>query len=161
MFAINKKWGVVIVSLSIILLVLLFFLKVDMDKRAELLCKEVHPTDGTGQCIAHSGIGTWLITLAAGIVFLFLVVGLALVFLPYFKKEEKQEFREVDVSKLDEDERIVYEILKKSTGSVYQTDIIKETGYSKVKVTRILDKMELGQIIERKRRGMTNIIVLK
>ncbi|MBI5072205.1 MarR family transcriptional regulator, partial [Candidatus Woesearchaeota archaeon] len=65
------------------------------------------------------------------------------------------------LSKLDEDEKKIYELLKKSNGSVYQTDIIKETGYSKVKITRILDKMELAQIVERKRRGMTNIIVLK
>lgn len=161
MFAIPKRWGFIIIGFSVLLLALLFFIKLDMDQTAELLCEDVHPTDGTGQCIAHSGIGTWLIAIAAGVAFLFLVAGLYIVFLPYLKKEEKQEFKEVDVSKLDEDEKKIYTILKNSTGSVYQTDIIKETGYSKVKVTRILDKMEVGQIIERKRRGMTNIIVLK
>ena len=55
----------------------------------------------------------------------------------------------------------MYDIIKGKNGSAYQSDLIKETGFSKVKVTRILDKMETADIIERKRRGMTNIIVLK
>jgi uncharacterized membrane protein len=44
---------------------------------------------------------------------------------------------------------------------MYQSDLIKETEFSKVKITRILDKMESKDVIDRKRRGMTNIIVLK
>ena len=51
--------------------------------------------------------------------------------------------------------------LKTTEGSAYQSDLIKATGYSKVKVTRILDKMESKGIVERKRRGMANIIVMK
>ena len=53
------------------------------------------------------------------------------------------------------------EVLLREEGSVYQSDLIKETKLTKVKVSRVLDKLEGKGLIERKRRGMTNIIVLK
>ena len=46
-------------------------------------------------------------------------------------------------------------------GSVYQSDIMKKTGFSKVKVSRVLDKLEQKGLLERKRRGMTNLVVAK
>ena len=73
----------------------------------------------------------------------------------------KKDFKIIDNSKLDEEEKLIYNILKNKNGSAYQSDLIKETGFSKVKITRILDKLELSEILERKRRGMTNIVVLR
>jgi uncharacterized membrane protein len=78
----------------------------------------------------------------------------------FFHKESKG-FKQVDLSKLDEEEKQVYDLVKSKDGSAYQSDIVKETGLSKVKTTRILDKLETNGILERKRRGMTNIVVLK
>ena len=81
-----------------------------------------------------------------------------------FLKKEKQDalqFQKVDLSKLDEEEIKIYELLKKSEGSVYQSDLVRETGISKVRITRILDRMETKRILERKRRGMANLVVLK
>jgi len=72
-------------------------------------------------------------------------------------KEEKP----IDLSKLDKEEKTIVELVKIHNGSMYQSDIIKQTDYSKVKVTRILDKLEGKKLIDRKRRGMTNIVVLK
>jgi uncharacterized membrane protein len=43
---------------------------------------------------------------------------------------------------------------------MYQSDLVKETKLTKVKITRILDKMEAKKIIKRQRRGMTNIVFL-
>jgi hypothetical protein len=62
---------------------------------------------------------------------------------------------------LDEEERRIMNIVQREDGSVYQSDIIKETKLTKVKVTRILDKLEGKSLIERKRRGMTNIIIAR
>ena len=75
-----------------------------------------------------------------------------------FKDEKKQA---IDFSKLDEKERKVYELLKQNQGSMYQSDLIKQTEFSKVQMTRILDKMAGKGIVDVKRRGMTNIIVLR
>ena len=62
---------------------------------------------------------------------------------------------------MDEEEKRLYNIIKDKDGSAYQSDLVKETDFSKVKITRVLDKLEHKGIIERKRRGMTNIVVLK
>ena len=57
--------------------------------------------------------------------------------------------------------QILAKLKLKIDGSYTTADLIKETDYTKVHMTRILDKMEGKRILERKRRGMTNIVVLK
>jgi len=44
---------------------------------------------------------------------------------------------------------------------MFQSELVDENGYTKVKVTRILDKLEGRGLIERRRRGMTNVVILK
>ena len=73
-------------------------------------------------------------------------------------KETKKP--KVNLSKLDKEEKQIYNIIKNHE-SIYQSDLTKETDFSKVKITRILDKLESKKIIERRRRGMTNVIFLK
>lgn len=62
---------------------------------------------------------------------------------------------------LDEDEKKIIAVVSEGEGSAYQSDIITKSELSKVKVSRILDKLEGKGVIERKRRGMTNIVILK
>jgi len=45
--------------------------------------------------------------------------------------------------------------------AVFQGDIVENTKLSKVKVSRILDRLEGRGLVERKRRGMANMVVLK
>jgi len=71
-------------------------------------------------------------------------------------KEEKEE----NLKLLDREEKIIYQILMKE-GSIFQADLVEKSGFNKVKVTRILDRLEGKQLIERKRRGMNNIVILK
>jgi len=65
------------------------------------------------------------------------------------------------LSELNPEEKVIFEKIIESQGSIYQSEIVKKTDWTKVKVTRILDKLEGKNLIERKRRGMTNIILLK
>lgn len=69
--------------------------------------------------------------------------------------------KKIDVSSLDADEKKVAAIIQEKGGSAFQSDVISGTGFTKVKVSRILDKLEHRGILERKRRGMANLIVLK
>ena len=55
----------------------------------------------------------------------------------------------------------VLEQIIAAEGSVLQSELVSTTGLTKVKVTRILDKLEGKGLIERRRRGMTNIVILK
>ena len=59
------------------------------------------------------------------------------------------------------DEKAVISILQKENGAIFQSTLMESLGIGKVGITRLLDKLEAKQLIERKRRGMNNIVVLK
>jgi hypothetical protein len=65
------------------------------------------------------------------------------------------------LSGLPTDEKAVLNTVIDSEGSIFQSEIIEKTGFNKVKVSRILDRLEGKNVIERQRRGMTNVVLLK
>lgn len=77
------------------------------------------------------------------------------------KQELDEEEKKKKMENLDEEESKLMSIVLREQGSAYQSDLIKETNLSKVAVTRLLDRLEGKGLIERKRRGMTNIVILK
>jgi uncharacterized membrane protein len=91
---------------------------------------------------------------------LFIVVGGLYLFFSREKKEIKKENKEI-LKKLNEDEKFVLEKIKEAEGSIFQSTLVEQTEFNKVKITRILDRLEGLKIIERKRRGMTNVVILK
>ena len=157
-----KTLGMILTAFSLILLFVLTIVKIDFDNQSSFLCEKFHENQlDMNQCPAHKSNASWMFTIAYGISFIMLGAGLYLIFM--FKpalEEPKKEFKQVDLTKLDEEEKKIYETIKAKGGSAYQSDLIKETEFTKVKITRILDKLELNGILERKRRGMTNIVVL-
>ena len=157
----QKKLGYIVTTIAIILLIILILVKIDTDKKDVFLCEAIahDPNLDMEDCPAHKSPANWLIPISFGVVFLIMGVGIYLIFTSRATKEKK--FKEIDVSKLDKDEKKIYQLLKKNDGSIYQSDIVKQTDLSKVKTTRTLDKMEAKKILERKRRGMTNLVVLK
>ena len=68
---------------------------------------------------------------------------------------------EEELSRLQGEEKQVIDLVVKSQGTIFQSELVDKTGLSKVKVTRILDKLEGKGLIERKRRGMTNVVIIK
>lgn len=77
---------------------------------------------------------------------------------------EKQETPELDVQfalrLLDGDKRHVFNEIIEANGEILQSDLHVQTGFSKAKITRILDYLELKGLIIRKSYGMTNKIVI-
>jgi uncharacterized membrane protein len=61
---------------------------------------------------------------------------------------------------LEEREKEIVRMLEKE-GAIFQAALMEKFNIGKVGITRLLDKLEAKQIIERKRRGMNNIVVLK
>lgn len=51
--------------------------------------------------------------------------------------------------------------ITESEGMIFQNELAEKMGVSKVKITRVLDKLESKGLVERRRRGMTNVIILK
>ncbi|MBI2112446.1 MarR family transcriptional regulator [Candidatus Woesearchaeota archaeon] len=75
--------------------------------------------------------------------------------------EEKDEQVQQKIQNLDEEEKQVMSIILRDDGATYQSDLIKETKLTKVKISRILDRLQGKGLIERKRRGMTNMVVVR
>jgi len=61
----------------------------------------------------------------------------------------------------DPDEKVIVRIVIDDGGTIFQSHLVEKSGFSKSKVSLILDRLEARRILERKRRGMTNVVVLK
>ena len=61
---------------------------------------------------------------------------------------------------LEGDKRKVFNEIIEANGEILQSDLHVQTGFSKAKITRILDYLELKGLIIRKSYGMTNKIVI-
>jgi uncharacterized membrane protein len=77
------------------------------------------------------------------------------------KEEKPKKDYSVAMKELDEEERATLTKVIDSDGTIFQSQIVEDLGYPKAKVTRILDKLEGKGLIERRRRGMTNVVILK
>lgn len=77
------------------------------------------------------------------------------------KVEIEKKRKPIDYSKLDKEEKILIKEIESADGTIFQSDLVEKSNFSKVKVSRILDRLENKNLIERKRRGMTNVVVLR
>jgi uncharacterized membrane protein len=157
----HKKLGILLMVVSLFLVVLLVLLKIDMDSKDGFLCTAVHSdTDGDmGRCPAHTSNASWLFALAFGATGAMFAAGLYMLIVGI--NQSRPDYRKVSLSKLNEDEKKVYDYLKNNEGSAYQSDIMKECELTKVQTTRLLDRLQAKKIVDRKRRGMTNIVILR
>jgi uncharacterized membrane protein len=75
--------------------------------------------------------------------------------------EKRRREWEDRADELRNGEKEIYEVVLESDGVVEQSTIVDETDLSKSHVSRKLDVLESRQLVERKRRGMGNVVVLK
>src|SRR3989338_5578632 len=144
----HRALGVLLILLSLSSLGLLALIKRDVDTRDAYLCLAFSESNqDMTQCPAHTSKTSWFLTGSFLVSVLVLVSGASLL-LPAAKPEEAAP----DLSRPGAGEK---------DGSIYQSELIRESGLSKVKVTRILDRMEGKHALTRQRRGMTNIVVLR
>jgi len=98
------------------------------------------------------------IDLVAGV--MFMIAGLTIWHL--LREEEIEMLKEemADIFLLPEEKTIIDE-LKKAGGEITQKELVNKTGLSKVKVHRILNKLEGKKVIKRYPYGMTKKIVIE
>lgn len=77
------------------------------------------------------------------------------------KLKEIHKDNRLMLSLLEPDERKIIEALIDNEGKSSQSDIVKKTGISRVKVSRILKKLEQKGIIKKNQNGMTNTVELE
>lgn len=156
----NTKWiGTLILIISVILFYILGAFSLKIAKSEAIAC--VHPGGGPCPITAHIPLASYM-----GSILILIVGGLGLHLAIKSNVAEKMrkevaDKAEIVAKTLKGDEKKAYELIIASQGTIFQSELVEKMGYSKVKVTRILDKLEGQNLIERRRRGLTNIILIK
>ena len=157
----QKKIGLIIIGLSIISFILTFYLtniimnlKIELHKNCPLPPEEC-PYKSS---VPMESVAAFIFTISMGIFGSFLTLTTAKT--EKITIQQKRKLKDL-LKNFTEEEKRVYNTVSSSDGFIFQTDLIEKTNFSKVKVSRILDKLEAKNLIERRRRGMANIVVLK
>jgi Sugar-specific transcriptional regulator TrmB len=74
--------------------------------------------------------------------------------------ERRAKWAEISKTLKDEEVR-VYQVVLDAGGIMNQGDIGRQVGLSKTTVSRVLDLLERRGLVEKRRRGMSNVILLK
>lgn len=154
----NKTVGWIISGIALVMAVIVWIFNIGLNKIVGDTC-----THGS-ECSMYDTIAvqTWVSLAIVGVI---LIIGIIMIF---WKPKEKVIVRTIkekkkkkDYSGLDKKEKEVVNLLLNEGNAMFQADLMEKLGVGKVGITRLLDKLEAKQIIERKRRGMNNIVVLK
>lgn len=157
----NRKVGYLVLGISLIIAIIVLLFNQTLNELAGG-CSMVQ--QGLS-CPAHDAIPlqTYLSLSVVGIL---VIIGIFLVFnkpkdrIIIRKISDKKDKKNIDVSELKTEEKEVFKLVQENK-AVFQADLIDKTKYGKAKVTRILDRLEGRGLVERKRRGMTNVVVLR
>ena len=166
----NRNVGVIIIGIALLIGFIILAFNRAMTDIVNTSCTH-------GPSCPMWGTINFQTNVSIGVMVFVILIGLFLIF---FAKEEKiekivtktikEQIKPVKISKenfkevmkgLNDEENIVLEKIIEAEGTVFQSDLVEKSGFTKVKVTRILDKLEGKGIVERKRRGMTNVVILK
>ena len=160
----NKFVGFLLIGLSLLLGFIVISFNKSINDIAKSSCSDI--IQGISCPIVESI--NFQTKMSLGIMTFLILFGLYLIF---FGKEAttnsfqprkitKGEYKDI-INKLNDEEKTIFEKIIESQGSIFQSELVDKTQLTKVKITRILDKLEGKGLIERKRRGMTNNIILK
>ncbi|MCC7575145.1 MarR family transcriptional regulator [Candidatus Woesearchaeota archaeon] len=151
----NKQIGIIITSFAFLLALVIYFFNRALSQIVNTSCDHGPTCPMWGSITFHTNL-----TIALTIIVL--LIGLYLVFFgEKIKQEKKQKTKTTIPKNLEPEEKQIMQIIIKENGTMFQSKIVEETKLNKVKITRILDKLEGKGLIERKRRGMTNVVILK
>ena len=157
----NRQVGLLVLGISLLMILIVIIFNSALQEIVNASCSLVGHGDS---CPMYNTIERQTL-LSLSIVGVLIILGFFLIF---SKPEErivikkfKDKKKKMDLTGLDPKERETMEILEKENGTVFQADLMEKLGIGKVGITRLLDKLEAKQLIERKRRGMSNVVVLK
>ena len=156
----NKNVGYLICGMAFVIFIIIFIFNNGMKDIVSETCSH-------GPSCSMYGTITLQTQISMAIAGLVLVIGLFLIFA---KEEERivvkrvkvgNRKKKLDLSGLDGDEKEIVKLLSSEGGGMFQASLMEKLDIGKVKVTRLLDKLEAKGFVERKRRGMNNFVVLK
>ena len=153
----NKHVGWIIIGISIVIGVIVWIFNIGLKRIVGETCTH-GPTCTMYDTIA---VQTWISLAIAGVIF---TIGLVIMFLKQKEKivvkKVKEKKKKIDIKGLNAKEKQAVKLLKEEKG-MFQKTLMEKLEVGKVGMTRLLDKLESKEIIERKRRGMNNFVVLR
>ena len=159
----NKHVGWIMLGISVLIVFMVFLFNSTLMESVRNSCFIQH--GDVKSCEMYDSVN-YQTYLALSIVGVLIIFSLFLIFskqnerIIVKKIKEKKVERKVDLSSFRPEEKQVYNLVKEN-GAIFQADLIEKTDFSKARMTRIIDKLEGSSLVERKRRGMTNVIVMK
>lgn len=165
----NRVVGILVIIIAIFIGFIIFSFNIAMSNIVDTSCSHGPscPMWGTIEFQTNMSIGIMAFVIIIGLYLVFfgeekLIVTKIKKIATQVKPKEITKESYADIIKtLSSEEKLIVNKLIESRGTIFQSDLVNDTGIGKVRVTRILDKLEGRKIIERKRRGMTNVVVLK
>ncbi len=158
----NKKVGYLLIGVAVVMGVLVWQFYAALIAMAGTSCALEH--EGA-TCPLHASVSQQ-ITISVVLLGLVLVVAVFLILskpereVVVKKVKERVKKREYDLSGLTADELKAFAVVREKK-AVFQAALIEELEFGKAKMTRVIDRLEGRGLVERKRRGMTNVVVLK
>lgn len=165
----NKTVGLIIIGIALSMGFIIFSFNRALTSIVNVACSHGPecPMWGTIDFQTNVGIGIMVFVVLVGLYLIFFgkeekVITKIKTIKPQIeqKKITKENYQDV-MKSLQDEEKLVFEKVIESEGSIFQSELVEKTSMPKVKVTRILDRLEGKGLVERKRRGMTNVVVLK
>lgn len=154
----NRNVGFLIIGLAIVIGIIILLFNSALSSIVNTTCSH------GSSCSMYKTIDTQTY-IAGALVLVIIIIGVVFI----FAKEEtrtvtkkiKEKKKKLDLSDLDSKEKALVKLIQENSGAMFQAEIMEKLGVGKVGMTRMLDKLEAKQILERKRRGMNNIVVIK
>src|SRR3989344_1050047 len=159
----NKNVGWMLLGISILLIVFTFLFNSTLMGAVKNSCFIQH--GDVKSCEMYDSVN-YQTYFALGIIGVIIIISLFLIFSKPNEKiivrkiKEKKIEKKVNLSSFRPEEKQVYNLVKEN-GAIFQADLIEKTEFSKARMTRIVDILEGNDLVDRKRRGMTNVVVMK
>ena len=154
----NKKVGWLILGIGVVMVAVVLIFNFGLKDLVSQTCSH-GPSCGMYGTIKTQ---TWISLTLVGVI---VIIGLFIMFSKPTErivlKKIKEKKKKLDTSGLEKYEKEIVELLQKENNAMFQADLMEKLQIGRVKMTRLLDKLEAKQFIERKRRGMNNIVVLR
>jgi len=154
----NKNVGWLVIGIAVIMVIIVFLFNNVIKENIGLTCSH----GPTCEMYDELNVQTWISLVIVAVIF---IIGIFLIFSkPKEKiiiKTKKEKKKKLNLENLDNKEKEVVKLIQDENGAIFQATLMEKLGIGKVGITRLLDKLEAKQIIERKRRGMNNIVVMK
>ncbi|MBN2567381.1 MarR family transcriptional regulator [Candidatus Woesearchaeota archaeon] len=158
----NRTVGVLVIGIALLIGFIIWAFNRAMTQIVNTACSHgpACPMWGTLNFQTYVSVGIMVFVAAIG--------GYLIIFTPepthpqaQRRPAPKPEDYKDELAAMGDDDRRLLMLVIDAKGSLFQSDLVAKTGFSKVKTTRILDRLEGKGLIERKRRGMTNVVLLR